>query len=514
MSSFVGRIQKLASETAIYGVSSILGRMITFVLFPFYAQVFPPDLYGIVSLVFTAFIFLNIAYQYGMESAYLKFASVSRTAEERQDTFSTATWSLLGTSVVLSGVLLLFRDTVAAWIQIGAVWSHLFFLAVPILVLDALTIVPFAELRLQNRPWRFAVIRLLGIGVNVGLNLLLILVFGFGIEAVFMAGVAASATALVLLLPTYRTSLRLRFEAGLWRTLLGFGLPFLPSGLAWAVTERVNAFFLGGLPKDRVLALYGDQMDLSTLAGAPDEAYSTYIVGVFNGAWKLAIFMTLVVQMFRYAWQPFFLQHAADDDARPLFARIFTLFTAAALLIVLAVSFFAQELVAIPLPGRGPLIPPAYWMGLVVVPIALVGYVFQGWYFNFAAGVYIEKQTKYLVHCALAGSAVALLINVTMVPRYGMLAASWAVTAAFAVMAGMLYFIVRRFYRVPYAWGPVFRMAILAGLIFAAWYAVPALQVWWIEGSLLAAYLAGLLGLRIVSPERLRGLLRRLRPGV
>jgi O-antigen/teichoic acid export membrane protein len=215
--------------------------------------------------------------------------------------------------------------------------------------------------------------------------------------------------------------------------------------------------------------------------------------------------------MFRYAWQPFFLQHAHDEDARPLFARIFTLFTAAALFIVLAVSFFAQEIVAIPLPGRGTLIPTAYWMGLVVVPIALVGYVFQGWYFNFAAGVYIERQTKYLVHCALSGSAVSLLINYLLVPRYGMVAASWSVTVAFAVMAGQLYYIVRRFYPVPYAWAPILKMCAVAALIFFAWQEMPGLQVWWIEGGLLVFYLGSLLALRIVSPERLGDLLGRVR---
>lgn len=563
--SFFSRIKKLASETAIYGISSILGRMINFLLFPFYSNVFPPDRYGVVTVVYAAFVFLNIVYQYGMESAYMKYASDTRSAEARSETFSASMWSLLGTSVVFSTAMVVFQEPVGQLIGLEANWLGLLYYAALILVLDTLTIVPFAELRLQNRPWRFAMVRFASILVNVGLNLVLILGAGMGIEAVFLANVAASATMLLLLLPTMLHQWRLSFDGGLWKELMRFGLPFVPGGLGYALTERVNIFYLSNLSRDRVLALYGDAIDTARLQERASEAalkvldgamppdgggvalpdvplpfalpelpapgpavivepevlqqmvdaanavYGQYVVGIFGGVIKLAIFMTLVVQMFRYAWQPFFLQHAEDEDARSLFARVFTLFTAVGLLVFLGISFFARELVALPLPGGRHLVAEPYWLGLFIVPVALIGYLFQGWYYNFAAGAYIEKKTSYFIHCTLAGSAVALTLNITLVPRYGMLAAAWATTLSYAVMALMLFLLVRRFYVVPYEWGRVLAAGALAVGLFLAWDFVPALRHWWVELPMIGVFLAGLLGLRIVPPSTLRRLARRAR---
>ncbi len=494
--SFSTRIKKLASETAVYGISSVVGRMVGFALFPLYSHVFPPDEYGIVSIVFAAFIFLNVVYQYGMESAFLKYASECTDPASRQATFSTAVVSLLGTSVLFSLLLIGFREVVGAVLGLPAAWLSLLYYATLILVLDTLTVVPFAALRLENRAWRFAVIRMVNIGVNVGMNLVLIFGFDRGIEAVFIANAVASAVSLVLLLPAFRGAFRPAFDRVLWRQMLHFGLPFVPGGLGYAVTERINLFFLARLPPDTVLALYGDR--IAPQPGAPSDG--SYVVGVFSGCLKLAVFMMLVTQMFRYAWQPFFLQHARDDDARPLFARIFTLYTAGALFVVLAVSFFASELVALPLPGGRRLVQEAYWLGLFIVPVALLGYLFQGWYYNFSAGAYIEKKTRYFVHCTVVGSVASVGLNAWLVPQYGMIAAVWATTLSYALMALVLYVLVRRFYAVPYDWGRVLGLGVLAAALFFAWRTVPALQHTWAEAGLLVLYAAGLFGLRVVSP--------------
>lgn len=509
---FFDRIKQLASETAVYGLASIVGRMIGYLLFPIYSHVFLPDQYGVVSLVYTAFIFLNVVYQYGMESAYLKFATDSADVAERRATFSTAVGSLLVTSLGLSVLMVLAREPVAALIGLGSGWHHLLHYAALILLLDTLAVVPMAELRLQNRPGRFAAIRLTAAVVNVGMNVVLLFVVGMGVEAVFVANVVSSAVVLVLLAPTFAVSLRWTFDRARWREMLAFALPFVPGGLGYAVTERINIFFLSRMTPERVLDLYGEAMTpaaRAALEAGPASAYSDFVVGVFSGCLKLAIFMMLVTQMFRYAWQPFFLQHARDDDARPLFARVFTLFTAVGLFVVLAVSFFAQEIVALPLPGGRHLVAESYWPGLFIVPPALLGYLFQGWYYNFSAGAYIEKQTKHFITCTLAGSALALVLNAALVPRYGMLAAAWATTLAYALMALLLYGLVRRFYPVPYAWRPVLGMGALAATLFFAWQAVPALQRWWAEVLLLAVFVAGLPALRIVSPA----MVRRLLPG-
>jgi O-antigen/teichoic acid export membrane protein len=507
--SFFGRIKRLASETAIYGVSSIVGRTVNFLLVPFYTQFFPPERYGVVGLLYTAIVFMNIVYAYGLEGAYLKHAS-GKGREHVHRVFSTTTWSLIVSSVLLTILLLGFREQVGYVIQIDEQWHFLLFYAAAILALDAVTVVPFAELRLANKAWQFAGIKFANILVNVGLNILLIVFMGWGIEAIFVANLAASVVSILLLLPVYARNLRPTFDGSLWKQLLAFGLPFVPGGIGYAFAERVNLFFLASMTgRDLVEERYGPHMSEQSLNDLAAEAYARadevrianphlgeadlaermaetidmvygqYLAGVFNVVWKLGIIMLLVVQMFRYAWQPFFLQHSEDEDAPALFARIFTLFTAFGLVIFLAVSFFASELVAFPLPGGRHLIQPAYWLGLHVVPVALLAYLFEGWYYNFSVGAYLQKKTKYFIHATLLGSVVSVILNLALVPRFGLEGAAWATLGAWATIALALHLLLRRHYVVPYEWGRVGLMLALSAGLFAAWYFVPVLQIWW-----------------------------------
>jgi O-antigen/teichoic acid export membrane protein len=527
--SFASRIKKLASETAIYGLSSIVGRMVNFLLVPFYTNVFEPDRYGVVITVFTAFVFLNIAYTYGMESAYLKYASGTKGREQAGTAFSSAILSLLASSALLSMVFVLLPGPIGNLIGIGERFHHLLYYAAAILAVDALAIVPFAELRLANRPWTFAAIKLLNIAVNVGLNVYLILVLGWGIEAIFVANLVASASTLLLLSPVIWK----RWGAPsrpLWAKLLAFGLPFVPGGLGYALADRLNIFFLARMDEDRVRALYGEHIDADALtqraaqaaaeaqasgasaagmAEASAEAWGQYVVGAFGTAWKLGIFLVLVVQMFRYAWQPFFLQHAEDPDAKPLFARVFTLLTAGLVLAVLSISFLADDLVQIPLPGGRYLISSSYWFSLSIVPLALLAYFFQGWYYAFSAGLYITEKTRYLIHATMAGSVVSVVLNIALTPRLGMVGAAWATTAAYAVMAGALYFLSQRFFPMRYDWGKVAAVCGLGLALFALWFYVPALNRWWIEIGMIALVAAALVPVGIIPVALVRRLARR-----
>lgn len=197
-------------------------------------------------------------------------------------------------------------------------------------------------------------------------------------------------------------------------------------------------------------------------------------------------------------------------DAPDLFSRVFTLFTAVSLFVFLAVSFYAAEIVAFPIPFvNRTLIPSNYWMALDIVPVALLAYVFQGWYYNFSAGVYIKKRTRYLIHCTLIAGGVSLALNFLLVPRYGLLGAVWAICLAFAVMALALYVITRRFYEVPYHRKRVAGMMTLTALAFACWLLIPGAQVWWAELLLLIAYVAGVFLLGVVRIADLRTVVRK-----
>lgn len=486
------RIGRLASETAIYGISSVVGRLINFLLFPLYSQVFDPDVYQPVAILYAAFIFLNILYQHGMESSYLKFATDRKEGSGRSRTFGTAVLSVSLVGLALSALIWLLPDPVSRVIQLDARYGELLMLGGWILLLDALAIVPFADLRLRNQPWRFAGIRLANIAVNVGLNLWFIFGLDWGVRGVLMANVVASGVSLFLLLPTTLS----RFGApdgSLWIQLLRFGLPFIPGGIGYAITERINLFFLEQMEPLQAMAKYRltseTHPDLHARAlEFGNEVFTDHVVGVYGGIIKLAVLMALFVQMFRYAWQPFFLQHQDDEDAPALYGRVFRLLTLVLLTAFLGISFFAQELVALPLPGGRTLIAESYWLGLSIIPLALIGYVFQGWYYHFSAGAYIRGLSKYFLHATLAGSAVALTLNATLVPTQGMMAAALATSAAYAVMAMTLLMFIRGHYPVPYAWGRVGAAALLAMVCFMAWYFLPVLQVWYLELVLVGAF--------------------------
>jgi len=501
------RIGRLASETAVYGISSVVGRLINFLLFPLYSQVFDPDVYQPIAILYAAFIFFNILYQHGMESAYLKFATERKELDGRSRAFGTGVLSISLVGLALSALIWLVPEPVSRLIQLDVRYAQLLMLGGWILLLDALAIVPYADLRLRNRPWTFAGIRLANVAVNVGLNVWFILGLEWGVLGVLMANLIASAVALILLLPSLAQRIG-RPDPSLWGKLLRFGLPFVPGGIGYAITERINLFFLDTMEPLRAMTLYGLKPETHPNLHARalefgDQVFTEHVVGVYGGIIKLAVLMALFVQMFRYAWQPFFLQHQDDDDAPALYGRVFSLLTLVLLTAFLGISFFADELVQLPLPGGRTLIAETYWMGLSIIPMALIGYVFQGWYYHFSAGAYIRGVSKYFLHATLAGSAVALILNATLVPTEGMWAAALATSAAYAVMAITLLVLIRRSYPVPYAWPRVILAILLAASLFAGWMWLPLAQHWLVEMIMVAVF--SMVGARIldVSPASL-----------
>ena len=233
-----------------------------------------------------------------------------------------------------------------------------------------------------------------------------------------------------------------------------------------------------------------------------------HIVGTYGGMIKLAVLMALFVQMFRYAWQPFFLQRQKDHDAPELFGKVFAVLTLILTSAYLGISFFAEEIVRFPVPGNRTLIASSYWMGLSIIPVALIGYVFQGWYYHFSAGAYIKNQSKYFLHATAMGSITALVINAWFVPTGGMIAAAAATSAAYAVMAIVLFFLIRPHYPLPYNWVRTIGVILLAGGTFWFWSAQATLQVWWAELGIVIGYAliaSTLLGIPVTRVRSLLG---------
>lgn len=277
-------IRRLGTDTAMYGISTILGRFLNFLLVPFYTNVLHPGEYGIVAYVYSIIAFLNIVYVYGMESAYFKYSSTGEIGNARQ-VFTTPFVSLLITSAIFSGILAAAAAPLSGALDIPSGHPSIILYAAGILFLDTAAIIPFAVLRMQGKPLLFTTLKFLNIAVNVGCNLYLLLVMHAGLEGVFLSGLCASAFTLATLIPTIVRNAGGGFSQPLERALLAFGLPYVPAGLAAMVIQVVDRPVLRFLTDDAT-------------------------VGVYQANYRLGIIMMLIVSMFDYAWRPFFLSHA------------------------------------------------------------------------------------------------------------------------------------------------------------------------------------------------------------
>jgi O-antigen/teichoic acid export membrane protein len=482
----LAQIRRLGTDTAIYGISTVVGRFLSFLLVPFYTNVIHPGEYGIVANVYSIIAFLNVVWVYGMESAFFKYSSTGEIGTPRQN-FSTPFISLCATSLVFSGVMAVSSSSVGRWMAIPAEHGTIVPYAAGILFLDTLAIVPFASLRMERKPLLFASLKVLNIAVNVGCNLVLLLVFHAGVEGIFLSGIIASGVTLLALVPTIMRQFTRDFSVPLYRALLKFGLPYIPAGLAAIVIQVI----------DRPIMLL-----LTNLA----------VVGVYQANYRLGIFMMLIVSMYDYAWRPFFLSHASEPGAKDLFARALTYCVVGMTGVFLAVSMFIGDVIRIRIFGRY-IIHPDYWGGLAIVPVVLLAYMFLGIYNNLVAGVYIEKRTQRLPAITLAGALVNIAANFLLIPVMGMMGGAVATLLAYAVMALVLYVDVQRYYPVRYEWGRIARLAAVAGVTYLLFSLVDAgaYHIAW-KCFLLIFFCASLFLTRFFIPEEIHALRRLIHP--
>lgn len=435
------KIKSLGADTAIYGVSAIVGRFLNFLLVPFYTNVLATSQYGVVATVYSYIAFMNILYMYGMESAYFKYASTKEIGNDRE-IFSTPFISVLVTSLLLSGLIFFNNLRLAPIVEVPLQFADTIKYSALIMLLDSIAVIPFAVLRLERKVKTFAAIKVINIVINVTANVVLLLVFHMGVEGIFISGVIASAASVILLMPTIFKKLGLCFRKDLYKSLLRFGLPYVPAGLAAMMVQVIDRPIL--------LALTNEST-----------------VGIYQANYRLGIFMMLVVSMFDYAWRPFFLTHASEPNAKQMYSKILTYFVFFGAVVVLLVSLYVDDLVRINIFHKF-IINPAYWSGLGIVPVVLIAYLFNGMYVNFMAGIYIEKKTSHLPYITGIGAAVNVVANLLLIPRYGMLGAAWATLFAYASMAVILYFVAHRFYPVNYEFGRLLKIWVALIVVVAA----------------------------------------------
>ena len=431
------RIFKLGKEAAVYGLSSIVGRFLNFLLVPFYTNFLGKVGFGVQANIYAYIAFAFVLYGYGMDSAYMRFV-VSSDAADKKQTFSIPFFSLLLTSVLFSLVIHLFAPEIGD--LIGA-HGHVDLIRYSswILCFDTLAIVPFAYLRMTNRAKTFAGLRILNILINITLTIVMLLVLRMNLEAVFIANLIASAATVLMLVLIVVPQLTVRMSTGLFKDMLKFGMPYVPAGLAGIAIQVIDRPIVRALTDDATL-------------------------GVYSANYRLGVLMMLVVGMFDYAWRPFFLTHAKDQDAPRLFSKVFTYFVALLMFVFVTGSLFIEDIVRIRAFGRY-FIHPDFWGGLSIVPIVLLSYVFTGAYVNFVVGVYLEKKTKYIPYATGAGAVVNVVANLILIPRFGIAGAATATLLSYLVMAIGIYFPSQRLYYVEYEWGRIVRVFFAAGAV-------------------------------------------------
>jgi len=438
------KLKELTKETAIYGISTIVGRFLAFMLVPFYTNFLVPSEFGIFAYVYAYIAFLNIFYIYGMDAAFMKYSSLSEEAGKK-DAFTTPFIFVLGTSGLLSAVMYSFQDTINYTLNIPEEHSYIFYFVIFILFFDTVALIPFANLRLQKKAAKFALVKIFNILINITLNVVLIVYYEMGIKAIFISNLVASIFSFVALLPEIARNFHFRLRFDLLKKMLKFGIPYLPASLAAMMVQVIDRPILRSLTDDATL-------------------------GIYQANYKLGIFMMLFVSMFQYAWQPFFLTNAKESNAKEIFGKVLTLFTLVSSIILVTLSLFIEDIARIEIINGKTLIGSQYLSGLVIVPIILFGYLFHGLYVNFTAGIYIEEKTKYFPIVTGAGAMVNIAVNFSLIPVLGMVGAALATIASYFVMAVGLYFVSQRFYRIEYEFGKLAKIFLIITVIGILYY--------------------------------------------
>ncbi|MBX2890871.1 MAG: polysaccharide biosynthesis protein [Saprospiraceae bacterium] len=444
-------IKKLAGETALYGLSSIIGRLLNMLLVPFYTRVLATtNEYGAVIDLYATSAFLMVLFSYRMESAFFRFGTPQ---EARERVYSTGMLSLMGTTAAFAATLLVFAQPIADVLEYPQHPEYVRWFAL-ILAFDCLAELPFARLRLEQRPKRFVFIKLTNISVNIGMNLFW-LVFcpwaagkgvgwvhavwspGLGVGYIFLSNLVASLVTLLLLSPQLR-AVRWSFDKALWAKMMAYAAPLIIVSFAGIVDEMFSRSMLKYL-----------------LPGTPQENLAD--VGIFGANYKLAALITLFTQAYRYAAEPFFFRHAGDKDTLRTQAQVTLWFTIAAAVGMLGILLFL-DLVKY-------FIGTKYHGGLHVVPILLTANLLLGVYYNFSIWYRLKDRTGLGAWISIAGAVITVALNLILIPKFGYTGAAWVTLTCYTFMCWATWFTGKKHYPVPYPLGRMlFYVAVALGL--------------------------------------------------
>lgn len=437
----MSQIKKLAGQTAYYGISSILGRVLNFLLLPIWTDRLDKAEYGSVSYLYTYVAIMLIIYTFGMETAFFRFSR----KENPEQAYHNAGTSVLMVSTLLSALLFIAAPNVATFLGEGIEPIYIRYMAT-ILFIDAVVAIPFAKLRLEEKALKFALVKSGVITITILLNLLFIIVFpdilagkylsslsgfvesfykpAYGVGYIFMVNLIANALYLPFLWPEFR-ALKLKIHWPTFKPMFLYALPIFLMGLGGIFNEQ------------------GYNLIMESLLGKGE-------LGVFASAVKLSVVMMLGIQAFRYAVEPFFFNHAENKEAPDLFAKIMHYFVVFNIFVMVAVALNTRLL------GDLFLQQAEYKEALYVLPILLLAKLFYGVYVNLSVWFKVKDRTIFGTYYALIGAIVTLVGNILLIPILGFYGSTLTSLLCYAIMCALCYFKGKQIFPIPYNFKPLF----------------------------------------------------------
>ena len=465
----MSEMKSLAKDTAIYGLSSIIGKFLNYLLVPLYTYVLArTDDYGIVTNLYAWTALLLVILTYGMETGFFRFAN--RPDYDAKSVYKTAFMTLLSTSSLFAVLVVLFQQPVANFLGYVDHSEFIAMMAVTV-ALDAFACIPFAYLRYQKRALLFAALKLLFVVLNIGFNLLFLVVLGKNdVTYVFLSNILATAIQTLCLLP-FTLPRGGQYDRLVLRQMLRYSLPLLVLGVAGIMNQTL----------DRILFPY-------LYSGADAQAQ----LGIYGACFKGAMVMMMFTQSFRYAYEPFVFAKHKDRQSVEAYADAMKYYIIFSYLILLGVIFYLDIFRYI--------VSSAYWEGLKIVPVVLWTYVFQGVYFNLSFWYKLTDETKWGAYFSLIGLGITLVLQIVGVPLIGYWASCGSSLICYLVIMLLSYFIGQKKAPIPYDLQRIGLYTCLTIGLLAVYY---ALRLYYVSNMwVMMAIGTGLLGIYVLFMTR------------
>ena len=449
----MSEIKKLAGQTLWYGLSSIAARLINYLLTPYLTYKLSIEIYGEQSLIYSFIPFMNVVFTYGMETAFFRFSN----NKDQQQVYNTTSISLIVSTLFLSTLLILFRTPIAMALQIDANPEYII-LAAAIIGIDALCGIPFAKLRQENKPLKFAFIKIGGILVVVFTTYFFISVCpnlvannpnhwmvqyyraDWAVGYILLANLIQNIIVLLLLSKEF-FGFEWKFNKALWKEIMVYSLPLIIVGFGGMINEVFDRLMLGWLAP------------VSSLKAAKTE------VAIYSACYKLSILITLAVQAFRMGAEPFFFKQSQESNAPKVYARVMKLFVITLCFMFLMVALYLDI-------WKQFIRNPNMWVGLQVVPILLLANMFLGIYYNLSVWYKLSNKTMAGALITIIGAAITLGINWFFIPYYSYLACAWATFSCYGTMMVISFVWGQKAYPIPYAWKKLVAYIVIVVAIF------------------------------------------------